>query len=361
MGRSKSKKNGEKRYFLASFLSRSIGYLERKFFSALSLSISNTTSIFFGELRFSGSHKVLGTYAEAEVFSHDHLQTRRAEFHLFKERHRIVLRDTFLDSKSGILFDSEKSLITESSSWPVESLLLNAIPKPLAPYRSLQNETGFIHLPTTGFYHWLVEDLPPFLNLYHENPNSPLLAFYQLPRYVESILNLFDREIIYVPQFVKTNKLLTVSRNNDVGWPVKEDIEHVKGFFRDFISENIATEKIYISRIGARRSPVFEKELIQILLAQGWKVLDSNLVSFPEQISMISKANIICGVGGAGLSGQIWMHAGSKVIELAPRRYIAANSRLASRLSHEYICINYEEGPFDVREIANSIERLSNI
>lgn len=359
MKRSASKIRVKMRFLLASFLSRSVGYVERRLLKALKLSGSDMTSIFFGELKYNRVFNFLKTYSQVEVFSHYHIQSKRNEFHLFKERHQIVLNDVFLDSRSGIIFDSKKRIITESSSWPVDSLLLAAIPKPFLPYRTLKNEEGLIHLPSTGFYHWLIEDLPPFLKLYQENPKLPLIAHNQIPRYVESTLELIDREIIYVPHFVRINKLLTISRNNDVGWPQREDIDQVKWFFRDLISEHRSIEKVYISRLGARRSPSFEKELIQILSAQGWIVLDSNHVSFPEQIRVISKASTICGVGGAGLAGQIWMQDGSRVIELAPKRYIPANSRLASRLKHDYFCINYDENSMNVRDLVKLIERAS--
>ena len=320
---------------------------------------SNTRSLLFGEEKFGGSARILKLSSKSEVFSHFHLQTKRVERHLFNDRYHVELGECVLDSKSGLVFDLQKNLITETSSWPSDSLFMSAVPKPLLPYKLPEREKGFIHLPTSGYYHWLIEDFPPFLKLYSENPELSLIVFKSKPHYVDSITHLLDREIIQVPHFVRVKKLHTITRNNDVGWPQREDIDQLLLFFKDLISPEIALEKVYISRLGARRSPDFERELIQILLSHGWVILEANSTPLPEQIRIISRAQTICGVAGAGLAGQVWMKPGSKVIELAPNRYIPANSRLASRLGHIYSCINYEEDSKKISDLILLIQQSS--
>jgi hypothetical protein len=346
-------------FLVTSFISRLFGYLTRKLFRMLHLGRADATSLFFGELQFNGTKQILEMYSKSEVFSHFHVQTKKVEQHLFKERYHVELAECVLDSKSGLAFDTRLSLITDTSSWPVDSLFRSAVPKPLFPYDLPSSNQGFIHLPTSGFYHWLIEDFPPFLKLYNQNPESSLISFNRKPHYVDSITHMLNRELILVPQFVRVKKLHTISRNIDVGWPQKEDIDQLLSFFKELISPETTLEKVYISRLGARRSPYFEKDLIQILFGYGWTILEASNTSLPEQIRIISRADTICGVGGAGLAGQVWMKPGSKVIELAPSRYIPVNSRLASRLGHVYTCINYEEESKKISDLATLIERNS--
>lgn len=131
------------------------------------------------------------------------------------------------------MFTDNTQTIAESTSWPASDILLNVLPKP--PRKSENFETidsrKVISLPANGFYHWLIEDLAPFLNSFQSIVNPLVLIYKRAPRYVSSLLETAGIEVIEVPRFIFLRSYTFTSKGPDTGWPHPQDIKVLRSFF----------------------------------------------------------------------------------------------------------------------------------
>ena len=249
-------------------------------------------------------------------------------------------------------------MIAESTSWPKELILLNSIPKPLiTKHLDFSSDRQVLLLASNGFYHWLYEDLPAFLFASENSKNQITLVHENVPSFVQSFLPLIPGEIVRVPRFVSLNSLTFTSRGGTTGWLDPVDRKMLRTFFAKHIKGPIPNRKVYISRLKSSRSPSFEEELISKLAKDGWLILETESMAVLEQIETISTAEILCGVSGAGLSGAVWLNQNAKVIELSPKRFIPAFSRMCHTSDLEYIRIGYEEPPLSLGDLLNQIQQ----
>lgn len=264
--------------------------------------------------------------------------------HTFQERYVYSIEDVILDSHTGILFSGEGQIISESTSWPKSHILLNSIPKPIgASNKRLPIEgNSVINLPSNGFYHWLVEDLPPFLFSIQQSNSSIVLVYENAPAYVESIVSRLSVQVVRVPRFVRLENYTFTSKGPDTGYPHPVDLTTLRTFFSMHLLSVDPKRKVYVSRVRASRSPDFERELIELLRAQNWTILETEGMPLVDQIKAISTASVLSGVHGAGLVGMIWMAPGSNVIELGPNRFVPCFSRMCAILDLNYLRIGYE-------------------
>lgn len=80
-----------------------------------------------------------------------------------------------------------------------------------------------------------------------------------------------------------------------------------------------ASRKIYLSRQGTRyRTIANQKETEKVLDDLGFEKLETEKLSFQEQMAIFSEAKILIGVHGAGLTNCAFMPQGSVVYELHP-------------------------------------------
>ena len=282
------------------------------------------------------------------------------EIHSFNSKYLYTLQNVVLDTLTGIAFSSDGKIIEESSSWPKAHLLLNSIPKPPKRIKYRIKNANTIVLPSNGFYHWLIEDLPTFIGAYH-NINKPHAIMYKNAfSYVKNLANLFS-SVELVPRYVVVDNYSFISKGPDTGWPHPEEISALRGFFEENIKLTNPGKRVYISRVNSTRSPIFELTLTKILIAAGWKVLETQYMSLQEQVSELSSAAVICGVHGAGLSGLIWMAPGSKVIELSPPRVVPCFSRMSQVCGHRYFRVPIVESlESSASNIFSSIESFAN-
>jgi hypothetical protein len=284
------------------------------------------------------------SYSKLIVVEMQHERDQLIQGHLFQERNLYHVQNVVLDAHSGVLFNESGKIIEESSSWPVMNLLLNAIPKP--PKKShlpRVQHPQVIAISSNGFYHWLIEDLAPFLFASKVLPDATILVSENAPLYVRSFVEKYFTKIEFVPRFVSLNQYSFVSKGPNTEWVHPQDISILRDFFTSSIKQTIFGRKIYIPRTNSSRSPDFEAALIVQLREAGWEILETQGLSLNDQIEAISSAEVICGVHGAGLSGMIWMAPNSTVIELGPRSFVPCFSRLGMICKHQYHRIPYEE------------------
>jgi hypothetical protein len=95
--------------------------------------------------------------------------------------------------------------------------------------------------------------------------------------------------------------------------------------------------RIYISRAKAVRPIVNEAELLPILSAFGFEIVQPEALSFADQVRLFAESRVVLGAHGAGIHNHIFCGAGATVIELFnPRLWTLSACRSASIVGHTH-------------------------
>lgn len=335
---------------LAVLLSRISGRLRRLVIHKIGIGNSKVTYLNLGETRTTLSFSKLDSYSKSMQIEVFHPRDKVIEGHSYQARYLYSVEDVYLDLVTGIATSSKGAILAESSSWPESHLLLNALPRPpvfTSMFDAAEDQT-IIAMPSNGFYHWFIEDLAPFIFAYKNTCNPIVLVYDKCPKYVASFLAAFKIKIQLCPRFMHLKNYTFTSKGQDTGWPHPKDIEVIRTFFSGSIKPLVKNKKIYISRLSSSRSPKFELELQETLANNGWLILETEKMSLIDQALILSQAQILCGVHGAGLSGMTWMKSGSMVIELGPSRFVPCFSRMSQICGHEYLRIEFNEDAINI-------------
>ena len=343
-----------------AFLSRLQGYLVRKFLQANGLGGRGTVRLLGGEYAPEIDFEVLDVLPGGDSIVNRFPRWPGNERFIFQDRYLIRVENTSYDTMTGVLFTKSRKLIEESSAWNKDFLRASGFPRPLLKPVHLNNVQECILLPSNGFYHWLIEDLPTFLRTIEKYPNAPILSFEKCPPYARDFLSSLDRDFLSVPRYVSSKSTIFFTRGDASGWPDKRDVDILRAHYKSMLGSRIPGKKIYVSRRFSSRSPEFEIPLEVALKSAGWQVVYAEKLRLEDQIKIFSNAEVICGVGGSGLSHIIWTEFGSKLIELSPAWYSPCFSRLCVTISMEYRLILFEDSNLELEVILNKISEAVN-
>ena len=345
---------------------RALSYLKRIAIKYLIFKKGLPRQLFLDEVKPNLDFEIVMKFSNNSFIEHFNKVNNFTEGHAFESRFLIDATNVKIDTKSGLVFDQKSIVVSESSSWPADRILLGSPYVPTVSASALeQSNSIYLILPSNGFYHWLIEDLPPFLYaLRNSHGPTQVFYYYDAPSYVLDFIRELPIQAIATPRGVHVNKIRFVTRGPDTGWPLKEDVLELRNFFAASLQSVISAKKIYISRLRTTRSPKFEKGLVEILEREGWKILHLEELSVKEQIIEFSSSSIVCGVHGAGLSGIAWMNSNTKVIELSPSgRHVPCFSRLSSLIGskHELIVFDESKNDLDPLQVFEKINSKSNL
>jgi capsular polysaccharide biosynthesis protein len=142
------------------------------------------------------------------------------------------------------------------------------------------------------------------------------------------------------------------------------------GIVKNFNSGIILNQRIYISRKFARfRRVINEDELVPILEKFGFKVCYFESMNFQEQVKLVSGAEIILGMHGAGMTNMIFMPEGRQVVEfiIGGKGHNNCYYSMANSMGHKYsYLVTSSESPdqlntnvkVDPIQLKNLLERL---
>src|SRR5437762_1232291 len=92
----------------------------------------------------------------------------------YRERQIYRISAATADPESGLVYDEAGQFIAESSSWlPLRQLWSWPKPNIKRPKRCLKGD--YVFLPKEGYFHWLMEDLAPFLAALEASPDATVL------------------------------------------------------------------------------------------------------------------------------------------------------------------------------------------
>jgi hypothetical protein len=277
-----------------------------------------------------------------------------------KNKTSITLENVIIDLKSGNCFDENYSVIQESSNWPVSDLTKGTIPRPIASPHTYSFDKVGVALPSNGFYHWLIEDLPNVVDMLEQKSHRKVFIYQNAPRYILDFLTIFEMDFQKFPRFSKFSKLTMPIRQQNVGQPNLDDVSTLRNLFFPKLTRFNNLENVYISRVKSSRSPKFERELQSQLIGKGWRIAYLEEMDLITQFNVFHNAKTIMGIHGAGLSGLVFADIKTPVIEIYPvDRNIRCFESLVSATGHTLIRIPFEKGarrvPLGLMSMINSL------
>jgi capsular polysaccharide biosynthesis protein len=195
-----------------------------------------------------------------------------------------------------------------------------------------------------SFFHWfgdVLQKLELIKNKKNLNSYTIIFPYETISEYAEYTLVKYNLNYIILNKYRKAtiNELIILPHlSSPTGNFRPELVTRIRNRFRirDDINKNL---RIFISREKAeRRKLLNEYELIPVLKKYNFKIVYMEELNFRSQIELISKANILIGLHGAGLTNMLWLPKKSKVLEIRARNDNSNNCyfSLASALGLDY-------------------------
>lgn len=260
---------------------------------------------------------------------------------IYKIRDLFVLPRNGIYIKSKFIFLSNFGSLNRFLNWssaPLEIIKFKFFPK---ANLSLEN---VLHLPDTGFYHFLTEIFPSFLwHLEEQIPTQVVLhkssSAYclQLVEFIIHKYNVNFMQVMLVDKPYRCQSAFLHRITSSSGRPFPSDLNIITKYLgikstAEIIS--IPSSKIFISRGRfGRRSMKNDHLISEYFESIGFQILQLETLDIQTQISHLSDASIIIAPHGAGLSHLVWTRP-SKVIEIFPPNF--------SNDCYEVIC-NYHD------------------
>ena len=275
-----------------------------------------------------GSHPVKGHIDDMRVLRSAYIerypfdsslppQFRRVK--AFDDRYVYHLRDVCVSPRTGLCWLPKGPILGESIGSFIRLLGWDddALEEPLL--RPRQRISGsVIVLPTHGYYHWLLECLPPALHALAAVPDATVVVPSDPPQYVREAIDLLGMQRVrYADEPVFAEKLVLVAHEPFSGFVPGEDIEILRATLQPRSSNaRAASSGIYVSRRLSRRSLRNEPELERALQELGMSIVYPQRLPFPDQIATMRHAEIVVAPHGAGLANLVFAPRLRSTLEL---------------------------------------------
>lgn len=249
------------------------------------------------------------------IFYSTKINRRVAKRYIYK------VKDVFVFPDSGVAFCGA-GVVSESSSWPpAETALANPWIKFEKQNSALRGD--FVVLPSSAYYHWLIEDLPSFISIISKYPTVTPAVWSKAPKYVNSLLDALGLKASRISAIQRVESLHFVDKTSILGTPQKTDLDLLKGLQTrlGLTAPQGPRVKIYVSRRQAKRSPPGEKELEKALASRGIRVISLEALDWVDQVELFSRADLVIGIHGAGLANTVFCRSGTRVVELLDENY----------------------------------------
>ena len=273
---------------------------------------------------------------------------------VYRPRFVYGLADATIDPISNLVYDAKGQFIAESSSWlALRQFYSWPQPQIRVPGSRLSGE--FIFLPNNSYYHWLVEDLPVFLKSLAVAPNARVLLSKAPASFVRDLAKLIDNEIVSIDSPVRVERLVMTGKTGGLGSPLAgltphpADVAILREFFAKYQEPGAGDRKLYLSRVGQKRSPANEAALQAEMEKHGFSAFDGTGMGLLAQVKLFSLARQIIGTHGAALSNIVWAQQGVKVCEVFSSGYMpSCYSALTAMRGGQYTSVYYTPGPQNV-------------
>jgi len=278
---------------------------------------------------------------------------------VYRPRYVYSLSDATIDPVSNLVYDAKGQFIAESSSWlALRQFYSWPQPQIRVPGSRLGGE--FIFLPNNGYYHWLVEDLPVFLKSLAVTPKAKVLLSKAPASVVREVAKLIDNEIVSIDSPVRVERLVMTGKTGGMGSPVAgltphpADVAILREFFARYQEPGLGERKLYLSRVGQKRSPANEPALQAEMEKHGFSPFDGTGMSLLAQVKLFSSAKWLIGMHGAALSNIVWAQPGVEVCEIFSSGYMpSCYSALTAMRGGQYNSVSYTPGAQNIIDAAS--------
>lgn len=182
-----------------------------------------------------------------------------------------------------------------------------------------------------NYFHWVTDGVPKIVLLQQKLPKPEFLIqemFYSRP-FIRESLELLGVNFKILPdnQISTVARLGLVSPLHPTGSPKSAHMTAVREKMVPAARKGITVTssfddgpvRIWVSRGRlAKRSLRVEKQLIPTLRELGFEIVEPHTFSLAEQVNLFSRASIVAGVHGAGLTNMIFAQSGCRVLEVRP-------------------------------------------
>lgn len=265
----------------------------------------------------------------------------------YRPRFVYGLTDATVDPIPNLVYDAKGQFIAESSSW-LALRQFYSWPQPHVRVPGSRLTGEFIFFPSNGYYHWLIEDLPVFLKSLAVAPKAKVLVPGNAASYVREVLRLLDNEMVEISSPVRVERLVMTAKTGGMGSPMAgltphpADVAILREFFAGHITPGCGDRKLYLSRVGQKRSPANELDVQSDMEKHGLVVFDGTGMSLLAQIAMFSSARQLIGMHGAALSNIVWAPESVDVCEIFSAGYLpSCYSALTSIRCGRYTPVAY--------------------
>jgi capsular polysaccharide biosynthesis protein len=220
-----------------------------------------------------------------------------------------------------------------------------------------------IHSPWFSYYFWITECLPRLLMVRDHLPNLTLIypESWKKQAFVNETLALFpelDREEIPADVHLWVKNLVMPEVKPWTPMFIPEHVREVrnllfKGF--DIKQDYSATgSNVYISRKSAGRRKFTDEEAVEDFLSeQGFFAVRMEELSFKEQVALMSEADLVAAITGAGLINLLFKKSGGGFLDFTNADYLHKSQykfhylKLCNILKIKYgVCFfNHENSP----------------
>jgi hypothetical protein len=265
-------------------------------------------------------------------------------------RRILKVNDSVLNPRTGIIWFEDK-LLLESTLWSYEDLY-KFEPKPIFPKNI--NDT-FYSLPDNGFFHFLIEDLPRYIQAKKYGDEHKTLIGND-SKYIKDAINLLSPNNVELHKYPVKLKSLYISEKIKGTLFSLYDLNILHDAFSEIrkLNQNL---KIFISR-KENKGPKFKSrglfrknEIESIVKDLGFDLVYLEDLSLTQQIDLCSKASIIAGFHGAGLANIVWANSGTKVVEITGTRVTSHFEHLSKICGHDFHRFNIESDLLDLQRL----------
>jgi hypothetical protein len=269
-----------------------------------------------------------------------------------------ILENAIIDPLSSYVYDSKHRFMGDFSSWSIDHSMCRFTMRPPKRFSTLGKGT-YLFLGSNTYYHWLIEELPVYLRARREFPSATTLVHALAPIYVFDSLKLLDINYKVIQKCIQVEKLVFVSKSATLQ-PDSGDTDVLRETYLPLIENTSSTEsevQVYISRLNQGRFPQNELAIQELFTDYGFQILDLVGRSFKDQIELFSKANVVAGTHGAGLSNIVWSGPKASVIEIIDWKHPKCFEVLAQIGSQRYFGIQNsgQEWTVDLENLNSTI------
>ena len=270
-------------------------------------------------------------YSDVEILVDGGIQSylKRKRFELTDEYLLFLDKSWTLYSGCGFLKDPAGNYIIDSFSFPFENEFREHFNKEYSSYGIQKKEHfrgilfQFTNVGYSNYYHVMTELLPRLEFFLPFKGKAKLAVSETIPSYLQEAFDLMGIEktdLFLMNHGKEYSAEILITQPWGMNF-IPERFQFLKQSLTQNVEKQEYTKRYYVSRKNeSSRNVQNEEELFPVLSEFNIEVISTESMSLTKQIELFSKAGLIVGPHGAGLSNCMFMNK-PKMLEIRPEHY----------------------------------------